>query len=66
MTPKEERPVAARAVHVHVCISCGKVSRRDDPDGVPDSTGVFRCTKCGLEGPLNVHVIEASDPRLGH
>ena len=26
-------------VHVHICTSCGRVSRRDEPDGTPDARG---------------------------
>jgi hypothetical protein len=61
---QEAEAEAERPVPVHICTGCGRVSRRDDPDGIPESTGVFRCTRCGHEGPLNVHILDARDPRL--
>jgi hypothetical protein len=64
MTTKEVETQFEGPVHVHICASCGKVARRDDPDGVPDVTGIFRCSVCGHEGPLNSHVIDPDDPRL--
>jgi hypothetical protein len=64
MTPKDDLNAIVQLIHVHICTSCGRVSRRDDPDGIPDSTGIFRCTTCGHDGPLNVHVLDAGDSRL--
>jgi hypothetical protein len=66
MTPKDDLNAIVQLIHVHICMGCGRVSRRDDPDGIPDSTGIFRCTTCGHEGPLNVHVLDARDSRLKH
>ena len=45
-------------VPVHVCIHCGHVSGRHDADGVPNPSGIFRCSVCGQEGPLNVEIRE--------
>ena len=64
MTTRSEEPQTEELIHVHVCIGCGRVSQRDDPDGIPDVMGIYRCSLCGHEGPLNVHVIPRSDPRL--
>ena len=51
-------------VHSHICPSCGRASRREDPDGMPDAAGAFHCSQCGHEGPLNDAVIEETDERL--
>jgi ribosomal protein L37AE/L43A len=48
-------------VHVHVCHSCGRASRREDRDGTPDAFGVFHCSSCGHEGPLRVQIMSESD-----
>lgn len=61
---KNESPVGPQLVHVHICVTCGRASRREDPDGMPDAVGVFRCSQCGHEGPLNESVIEETDARL--
>jgi hypothetical protein len=66
MIPKNVGAPLEEPIHVHICMNCTKVSRRDDPDGVPDLTGIFRCSVCGHEGPLNVQVITRDDPRLDH
>jgi hypothetical protein len=66
MAQRTAEPHAKEPIHVHICTSCGNVSRRDDPDGVPDLTGVFRCSQCGHEGPLNIQIIDSDDPRLSH
>jgi hypothetical protein len=51
-------------VHAHICPICGRASRREDPDGMPDAAGVFHCSQCGHEGPLNIAVIEEIDDRF--
>ncbi len=51
-------------VHVHICLACDRASRREDPDGMPDAAGVFHCSQCGHQGPLNEAVIEETDERL--
>ena len=38
----------------HVCIHCGSVYRRDEFDGTAVATGIYPCTKCGQDGPLNI------------
>jgi hypothetical protein len=51
-------------VHVHVCALCGHAARREDPDGSPDSRGIFHCSRCGHEGPLNDRILDVNDARL--
>ena len=38
----------------HACIYCGNVSRRDEFDGTAIATGIYPCTKCGQDAPLNI------------
>ena len=45
-----------KLVPVHVCLGCGKPSRRSETDGVPNPSGVFKCSDCGYEGPLNIEI----------
>ena len=40
--------------HFHVCIHCGSASRRDEFDSTAVATGIYPCSKCGLDGPLNL------------
>jgi predicted RNA-binding Zn-ribbon protein involved in translation (DUF1610 family) len=40
--------------HFHACVHCGNVSRRDEVDGTAVATGIYPCTKCGHDGPLNI------------
>jgi predicted RNA-binding Zn-ribbon protein involved in translation (DUF1610 family) len=61
---KNENSVVLSLIHVHICPRCGRASRREDPDGMPDAAGVFHCSQCGHEGPLNDAVIEETDERL--
>jgi hypothetical protein len=63
-TVRENGQSCPQLVHVHICVVCGRVSRREDPDGMPDAAGVFHCSQCGHEGPLNEAVIEETDERL--
>ena len=41
---------------VHVCVNCGRLSSRNDVDGAPTPSGVFKCSLCGYEGPLHVEI----------
>jgi ribosomal protein L37AE/L43A len=43
----------------HVCIHCGSVFRRDEFDGTAVATGIYPCTKCGHDGPLNIVIRDA-------
>ena len=51
-------------IHVHVCATCGRVSRREEPDGTPDGAGVFYCSFCGHAGPLNEDFVQINDEKL--
>jgi ribosomal protein L37AE/L43A len=61
-----ESRVAIQLIHAHICPKCDRASRREDPDGVPDAAGVFHCSQCGHEGPLNEAIIEETDARFRH
>lgn len=43
-------------VHVHVCVHCGSASRREEFEDRAQATGIYRCPKCGKEGPLNIEI----------
>lgn len=45
-------------LHVHVCLHCTSVFRREEVEGRVHATGLFICTKCGKEGPLNIEIRE--------
>ena len=47
-----------KLVPVHACLSCGKASKRSDTDGVPNPSGIFKCSACGYEGRLNIEIRE--------
>ena len=64
MSDTEAKAADEVRIHVHQCTLCGKVSRRDEPDGAPDPLGAFRCSTCGHVGPLDLQIIKESDPRL--
>ena len=51
-------------IHVHVCPECRGASRREEPDGTPDTNGIFHCSRCGHEGPLNDRILSVNDKRL--
>jgi predicted RNA-binding Zn-ribbon protein involved in translation (DUF1610 family) len=51
-------------IHAHVCPSCGFASRRDEPGGTPDASGIFHCPKCGHQGPLKDEIVIEDDPRF--
>jgi NAD-dependent SIR2 family protein deacetylase len=40
--------------HFHACVHCGNISRRDEFDATPVATGIYPCSKCGQDGPLNI------------
>ncbi len=50
-----------KLVPVHVCLSCGKSSRRSEAGGVPSPSGMFKCSDCGYEGPLHIEIRELSE-----
>ena len=64
MTGKINGSNAVPLIHVHICAMCGRVSRREEKDGTPDSAGLFHCSSCGHVGNLNEDFIEIHDDRL--
>jgi ribosomal protein L37AE/L43A len=48
----------AGIIHFHVCIHCGQPRKREDIDGREVTSGILHCSKCGLDGPLNIEVGE--------
>lgn len=48
-------------LHFHVCVHCGSAFRREDFVGRTLTSGIFHCTKCDLDGPLNVEIRECID-----
>jgi predicted RNA-binding Zn-ribbon protein involved in translation (DUF1610 family) len=48
-------------LHVHVCIQCGHVLRREELDSRQVASGVIRCPKCGRDGPLNIEIREIKE-----
>jgi hypothetical protein len=49
-------PDNGKLIHVHVCVHCGAISRREAFEGRGLTSGIFTCPKCGEEGPLNVEI----------
>lgn len=45
-------------LHFHVCIHCGAAFRREEVEGRVHTIGLFLCSKCGREGPLNIEIRE--------
>lgn len=43
-------------VHVHVCIHCRGAFRREEFEDGAQTTGIYPCPKCGVEGPLNIEI----------
>jgi len=43
-------------IHVHVCVYCGNVFRREEFENRAQTTGIYLCTRCGKEGPLNIEI----------
>jgi predicted RNA-binding Zn-ribbon protein involved in translation (DUF1610 family) len=52
-------------IHVHVCIHCGYVLRREEVDSRQVASGMFHCPKCGLDAPLNVEIRVATELDVG-
>ena len=46
--------------HFHACVHCGSIFSRDAFDSTSVTTGIYPCSKCGLDGPLNI-VIQDGD-----
>ena len=51
-------------IHVHVCVHCGSIFRREDFEGRAITSGLFTCPKCGYEGPLNIEIRNAKEPSI--
>ena len=51
--------------HFHACVHCGNVSRRDEFDGTAVATGIYPCTKCGQDGPLNIVIRDVDAAAIG-
>jgi predicted RNA-binding Zn-ribbon protein involved in translation (DUF1610 family) len=47
-------------LHVHGCVHCGGLIRREELEGRGHTTGIFSCPKCGVEGPLNLVISEVN------
>lgn len=43
-------------MHVHVCVRCGQARRREEITGPEMASGIFQCSKCEANGPLNVEI----------
>jgi len=49
-------------LHFQVCLHCGSAFRREEIEGRAITSGIFPCTKCGVEGPLNIEIRETDEP----
>lgn len=45
-------------VHVHVCVYCGNVRRREEISAREMGSGIFHCPNCESSGPLNVEILD--------
>lgn len=52
------KSLQSRLLHVHVCLHCASAFHREEVEGRVHTTGVFICTKCGRDGPLNIQILE--------
>jgi hypothetical protein len=41
-------------IHVHVCIHCESAFRREECSDQAQLTGIYRCSHCGSDSPLNL------------
>ena len=60
--PVEPNEPCLLLLHFHVCIHCGSAFRRDEIGGRAITSEIFPCTKCGVEGPLNIEIREMNEP----
>lgn len=44
--------------HFHVCVHCGSIFRREEFVGREITSGIYHCSRCGLDGPLNIEIRE--------
>ena len=61
MTDNSGNEIQSNLLHVHVCNQCGHVLRREELDSRQVASGVIRCTKCGVAGPLNIEIRETKE-----
>lgn len=54
--PSDLRKHSDPFVPVHVCVRCGNVAHREEFEDRAQTTGIYPCTKCGKEGPLNIEI----------
>jgi hypothetical protein len=64
MEPTFQTTDSQNLVHVHVCASCWRVSRREEADGTPDARGIYHCSSCGYAGPLSIQIVSGTDPAI--
>lgn len=50
-------------LHVHICLHCASIFRREEMEGRVHTTGLFVCPKCSKEGPLNIEIRGADDSK---
>ena len=48
-------------INVHVCIYCGYLLKWEEVDSRQVAPGIFHCSKCDLDGPLNVEIREVPE-----
>ncbi len=51
--------------HFHACVHCGSVFRRDEFDSTAVTTGIYPCSKCGQDGPLNIVIQDVETASAG-
>ena len=61
MIGQDTNEAQSSLLHVHVCLLCASVFRREEVEGRVHTTGLFLCPKCGREGPLNIEILEMND-----
>ena len=49
----------------HSCVHCGSIFRRDAFDSTAVTTGIYPCSKCGNEGPLNIVIQDVVAVSIG-
>lgn len=54
--------------HFHACVHCGSLYRREEFDSTTITTGIYPCSKCGLDGPLNIVIrnVDDAETDVGH
>lgn len=59
LTQNNEGRTDVKLMHFQVCVHCGCAFRREELEGRPNTTGIYPCSNCGIDGPLNVEIREA-------